>query len=161
MREYAKTDVAFMNSGSLRKDLYAGNITLRDVWEIHPFNNYFVTFRVKGETLASMIAWQAARKGEFMQVSGLRYTFDSSKPFGAQVLSIEVLGRPIEKEKVYSVVVNNYTAGHLYEFFGLSEKDLELTPLPEPDREVFADAIRKQKRIASRVEGRIVDVAKR
>lgn len=161
MREFAKTDVAFMNSGTLRKDLYAGDITLRDIWEIYPFNNHFVTFTVSGKTLRSMIAWQAAGKGEFMQVSGLTYKYDSSKPLGEQVLSIEVGGKPIDDAKIYSIVTNNYVSGHLHHFFGLPEKEIEVAPLQKIDRDLFAEAIRKQKRISSRVKGRIVDVAKR
>jgi 5'-nucleotidase/UDP-sugar diphosphatase len=151
MCAFAGTDVAFANSGGFRKDLHAGKITVRDIWEIFPFNNNFVTLRVNGKMLRAMISWQADGKGELMQVSGLRYTFDSSKPSGQKVLSIEVNGNPVNDDKMYSVVTNNYVGGHLYDLFGIPEKETEL----------FMDAVRKQEHISSRVEGRIIDVAER
>ena len=161
MREFAQTDIAFLNSGSLRKDLYAGNITSRDIWEIHPFNNQFVTFKVSGKTLRDMIAWQAATKGEFMQVSGIRYTYDSSKPFGQQVLSIDLHGKVVDEGRMYSIVTNNYVGGHLHDFFGIPEKGIKLASLQKVDHDLFVDAVRKQGRVSSGVEGRIVDVARR
>jgi 5'-nucleotidase/UDP-sugar diphosphatase len=160
MRAFAGTDISFANSGGFRKDLRAGNITVRDIWEIFPFNNDFVTFSVNGKTLRAMISWQADGKGEFMQVSGLRYTFDSSQPAGQKVLSIEVNGKPVDEDRVYSVVTNDYVGGHLHDFFGLTERDIKLTHLGIVDHEVFVEAVKKQKRISSRVEGRIVDAAK-
>jgi 5'-nucleotidase/UDP-sugar diphosphatase len=160
MRAFAETDLAFANSGGFRKDVLAGNITVRDIWEIFPFNDDFVTFRVSGKMLRAMISWQADRKGESMQVSGLRYTFDSSKPFGQKVLSIEVNGKPVDDDKVYSVVTNNYVGGHLHDFYGVPERKIELTHLGKIDHDLFVEAVKKQRHISSRVEGRIVDVAK-
>jgi 5'-nucleotidase/UDP-sugar diphosphatase len=160
MRGFGSADVAFLNSGTLRKDLYAGDITARDIWEIFPFNNHFVTFRVTGTLLRDMIAWQAAGKAEFMQVSGIRYVYDSSKPDDQRVFSIEVGGKPLDDKTVYTIVTNNYVGGHLHDFFGLREAEIELTPLKGYDHDVFMDAVRQQRRIASKIEGRIVDVAK-
>ena len=161
MREFAQTDIAFMNSGTIRKDLDAGNITVRDIWEIFPFNNNFVTFQVGGKTLRGMLAWQTAGKGEFMQVSGMRYKYDSSRLFGHQVLSIEVGGQPLDDSRTYSIVTNNYVSGHLDDFFGLLEKEIGLTVLPKIDHDLFVEAVKKQGHISSQVEGRVVDVAKR
>jgi 2',3'-cyclic-nucleotide 2'-phosphodiesterase (5'-nucleotidase family) len=111
--------------------------------------------------LRDMIAWQAAGKGEFMQVSGIRYTYDSSKPHGQQVLSIEVDGKPIDDSRLYSIITNNYVGGHLHDFFGIPEKDIELTTIQKIDSELFVEAVQKQKRISSKVEGRITNVAKK
>ncbi len=161
MREFAQTDIAFMNSGTIRKDLYAGDISVRDIWEIFPFNNHFLTFRVTGKTLWKMIAWQAAEKGELMQVSGMRYTYDSSKPFGQQLLSIEVAGEPLDENRTYSIVTNNYVAGHIEDFFGIPQKEIEFTRLDKLDHDLFMEAARKQKNVSSRVEGRMVNVSKK
>jgi len=160
MRAFAETDIAFANSGSFRKDLFAGKITVRDVWEIFPFNNSFVSFRVSGKMLRAMISWQADGKGELMQVSGVRYTFDSSKPPGQKVVSIEVNANPVDDDKIYSVVTNSYVGGHLHDFFGAPERETELSRSDKIDHDLFVDAVKKQKHVSSRVEGRIVDVAK-
>jgi 2',3'-cyclic-nucleotide 2'-phosphodiesterase (5'-nucleotidase family) len=160
MREFAQTDVAFANSAGFRKDLRAGTITVRDIWEMFPFNNNFVTFRVSGKMLRAMISWQADGKGEFMQVSGLQYRFDSSKPLGKKVLSVELIGRPVDDDSMYSAITNNYVGGHLHEFLGVPERQVEVIQLSKVDHEVFVEAVKKQKHISSRLEGRIVDVAR-
>jgi 5'-nucleotidase/UDP-sugar diphosphatase len=160
MRECAHTDIAFANSGGFRKNLYAGSITVREIWEIFPFSNHFLTFQVSGKMLRRMIAWQVSTKVELMEVSGMRYNYNSSKPSGQRVVSIEVNGEPVDDGKMYSIVTNEYVAGHLHDFFGISEKGIALTQLEKIDRDVFVEAVKKQKVISSRVEGRIVDIAK-
>jgi 5'-nucleotidase/UDP-sugar diphosphatase len=160
MREYAHTDIAFANSGGFRKNLYAGSITVRDIWEIFPFSNHFLTFQVSSKMLRRMIAWQVSRKVELMEVSGIRYKHNSSEPSGQRVVSIKVNGEPVDDSKMYSIVTNEYVAGHLHDFFGIPEKDITLTQLEKIDHDVFVEAVKKQKVISSRVEGRIVDTAK-
>ena len=155
MREFAGTDIAFMNSGGLRKDLPAGVITRRDIWEINPFGNTLVVFNVPGDTLLRMLEWQAAGKGEFIQVSGIRYTVDPIKPFGQKVIMATVNGKPIEREKTYSIVTNNYVAGHVRELFGIQQSSISITDLNVIDRDVFMDYIEKQKTVGSAIEGRI------
>ncbi|MCB2205501.1 5'-nucleotidase C-terminal domain-containing protein [bacterium] len=157
MRAYAKADVAFQNSGGIRKDLDAGPITLRDIWEIAPFGNHFVMFQVSGAQLREMIHHQAMVTGEFCQVSGLAYTFDYEAPATQRIRRATVNGRNIKNDEVYSVVTSNYVGGHLHDVFGLPEAEIEVHEvLPtHVDRDVFIDAVRKQKNVRSQVEGRI------
>jgi 5'-nucleotidase/UDP-sugar diphosphatase len=160
MREFAKTDIAFQNSGGLRKDLPKGEIKVRDMWEINPFGNTFVVFEVDGKTLKNMIEWQASGKAELMQVSGIRYVFDSRKKVGERVLSIEVGGKPLDESKRYSIVTNNWVADHLYELFGIPQNSVKVENLGVVDRDVFIEAVKRQRIINSKVEGRIIDIAK-
>ncbi|MFZ4621843.1 MAG: bifunctional metallophosphatase/5'-nucleotidase, partial [Bacteroidota bacterium] len=75
LREYAKTDIAFQNSGGIRKEMLAGNIMVRDLWEISPFGNTLATFNVDGATLRSMIQFQLSMKEESMQFSGIKAVY--------------------------------------------------------------------------------------
>jgi 2',3'-cyclic-nucleotide 2'-phosphodiesterase (5'-nucleotidase family) len=159
MREFAGTDIAFQNSGGLRKDMPKGDITIRDIWEINPFGNTFVIFEVDGKTLRKMIEHQVSGKAELMQVSGIRYVFDSSREPGDRVISIEVNGEPLDENKIYSIVTNNWVAEHLYDLFGISGEGIEFKNLNVVDRDVFIEAVRRQGVIRSYVEGRIVDIA--
>ncbi len=160
MREFCRTDIAFQNTYGLRKDLAAGNITIRDIWEINPFGNEFAIFKVSGATLKKMMEWQVGGKGELMQVSGMRYEFNSSKPLEERIVSIEVSGHPLDDTCVYSIATNSYVAGHLHDLFGLPEKEIRVEYISKVDRDVFINAVKQQKTIRSLVEGRIVDVAK-
>ncbi len=160
MREFAKTDIAFQNSGGLRKDLPRGEIKVRDIWEINPFGNTFVVFEVDGRTLRKMMEWQASGKAELMQISGMKVVIDSRKNVDERVVSIEVGGKPLDENKFYSIVTNNWVADHLYNLFGIPQNSVEIKNLGVVDRDVFIEAVKKQKVIRSEVEGRIIDLAK-
>jgi 2',3'-cyclic-nucleotide 2'-phosphodiesterase (5'-nucleotidase family) len=154
MRSFAKTDIALMNSGGIRKDLAAGPITRRDIWEISPFGNSLVTFNLRGDSLLHMLEWQTERTGEVLQVSGLSYGVDASQLPGHRVVRALVSGKSIDSRGTYSVVTNNYVAGHAAEFLGLSyigERDLQAI-----DRDVLIDAILLHPIVTCAVEGRIV-----
>jgi 2',3'-cyclic-nucleotide 2'-phosphodiesterase (5'-nucleotidase family) len=162
MREATNTDIAFLNSAGIRKNLDAGPITVRDIWEINPFGNTFVTFTVRGDTLRKMMEWQAGVQArEFLQASGLNYVYDSSQPKGQRLLSLEVNGRPLVDTALYSLSTNNYVASHVPEFFGIDQRSVDLTDTGLIDRDVFVAYIRKHKVISSSVEGRIVDVGRK
>ena len=162
MRDFARADVAFQNSGGIRKDLPAGPITLRDIWEIAPFGNEFVMFEVTGAQLRGMLRHQAEVTGEFCQVSGLRYSWDYGAPEGER-LEATVGGEEIDHGKTYTIVTNNYVAGHLHDVFGLPEAGVEVKPVypVHVDRDIFIDYVRRQQRIDSRVEGRITLIGER
>ncbi len=160
MREFAKTDIAFQNSGGLRKDLPRGEIKVRDIWEINPFGNTFVVFEVDGKTLRKMMEWQASGKAELMQISGMKVIIDSRKNVGERIISIEVGGKPLDENKIYSIVTNNWVADHLYDLFGIPQNSVEIKNLGVVDRDVFIEAVKRQKIIRSEVEGRIIDLAK-
>lgn len=159
IRDYAQADVAFQNSGGIRKNMSAGPISVRDMWEIAPFGNEFATFRVTGEQLRAMIEWQHSyAKGELCQVSGIRYVIDISRAKGSRCVQIEVGGKPVDSKREYLIATNNYISGHLYDTFGLPEKEITVEPMlpPQLDRDVFIEYVKKQKRISSKVEGRII-----
>lgn len=156
MKSRAGTDIALMNSGGLRKSMFAGPITRRDIWEMNPFGNTLVTFVINSEQLLQMLEWQAAGKGELMQVSGLRYTYDPDRPAGARILSAEVSGEKVIPGRSYSVVTNNYVGGHARELLGLD--DMTFTDLNLIDRDVLIEYIEEHKTITSAVDGRITNI---
>lgn len=159
MREYAKTDIAIQNSTGIRMPLAAGPVRVGDIWKINPFGNHFVVFEVDGKTLWKMLEFQSSvSTQEWCQVSGVRYTFDSRKPVGSKVQSVEVGGKPLEESRRYSIVTNNYVTSNLVIHFGIESAGLKFKNLPDMDRDVFIKAVREQKVISSFVDGRIQDL---
>jgi len=156
MRAHAKTDIAFQNSGGIRKDLDAGPVRMRDLWEISPFGNELVVFEVTGAQLLSMMAFQGLKEREFCQVSGLRYKYDRNKA-PAEALALTVGGAAVDFGRKYSIVTNNYVGGHLHDVFNLPEAEIQVQTLMPPvsDRDVFIEAVRKQGKIRSATDGRI------
>lgn len=100
----ATIDLAHMNNGGIRAELPAGNITLRNVYEIMPFDNDLVVLTVSGETMRQFIEYLAARQDP---QSGLKLVVDkeTKKP-----LEIYVQGQPFDPQKTYRILVSDYVA---------------------------------------------------
>ena len=154
MRHYAKADVAFHNSGGIRKDLKAGSITKRDIWEIAPFSNHFVVFEISGSELKSVLERNLDGKGKFLQTSGVEVKCDSGRPRGQRILSVKVNGKSLHSEQRYSVAANNYMTENFYHIFHFSPRNCRFHPLPKLDRDVFIEAVQQQKVIEGKLECR-------
>ncbi|RYG94231.1 MAG: multifunctional 2',3'-cyclic-nucleotide 2'-phosphodiesterase/5'-nucleotidase/3'-nucleotidase, partial [Alphaproteobacteria bacterium] len=112
--------ISIANSGGLRASIDAGDITMGEVLTVLPFSNTLATFKIKGSgvvaALENGLSQIADIAGRFPQVAGLKYTFDKSKDVGSRLVG-DVLVQdgdnwvPIDPEKVYGVVTNNYVRG--------------------------------------------------
>ncbi|KAG6372705.1 5'-nucleotidase [Boletus reticuloceps] len=93
VRAYYNTDIAFINSGSLRCDrvIDAGVITVKDMigayHYILPFDNQFVVKRLRGRAIAEALENAACDiiDGRFFQVSGIAFNIDTQAPVGSRV----------------------------------------------------------------------------
>jgi 2',3'-cyclic-nucleotide 2'-phosphodiesterase (5'-nucleotidase family) len=159
IRSYTEADIAFQNSGGIRKGLPAGPIRVRDMWEMNPFSNYFVVFPVTGRELRQILEKQVSSPKEFLQVSGLRYRYDLSLPVGQRVVDVSVGGQPLDPNKSYRVATNNYVLSHFEKFFGIPRGERPIEIFSKLDREVFIEAVDKEGTIRSRVEGRVVPIS--
>ncbi|MEW5800274.1 MAG: bifunctional UDP-sugar hydrolase/5'-nucleotidase [Bacteroidota bacterium] len=157
MRTYAKTDIAFQNSGGIRKDLLAGNITVRDFWEISPFGNTLVTFSIDGKTLRSIIEHQLSLSDDFCQVSGLTYVY-RIKNGEKKLHNVKIGTQLLDETKLYTIVTNNYVAAQSKKYFGINLPEARIRQLNVIDRDVLIDAAKAQKKITAAIEKRIKEV---
>jgi 5'-nucleotidase / UDP-sugar diphosphatase len=155
MREYTKADVAFINSGGMRKNLSKGPIRVKDIWEINPFSDNFVSFYLTGEELLKALEINCSADYELMQVSGVKYVYDAKGSKGKRITDSQVKGKPLVPEKKYKVTVNDYMLDHSEKFIGIGNEKLYYKIYPELDRDIYIKAVKKQKVIASKIEGRI------
>jgi 5'-nucleotidase len=94
-----------------------------EVLTVLPFQNTLSTFRVTGatvvEALENGVSQVEEGAGRFPQVAGLTYAFDPKAEAGSRVSDIMVGGAPIEMDKIYGVVSNNYVrnGGDGYKMF--------------------------------------------
>ncbi len=119
--------IAFANSGGLRSSIDAGDVSMGEVLTVLPFQNTVATFQLKGEDIRAALENGVSQiddgAGRFMQVSGLKYSFDRSKPAGGRVVSVEVKEGdafvPLDPAKTYIVAANNYvrTGGDGFKVF--------------------------------------------
>jgi 5'-nucleotidase len=131
MRAKYKTDFAIQNGGGIRDTFPARtyipantalvrtgtgplDVTLGDALTVYPFGNQIATTVVTGENL-----WKALENGvggnypgdgRFPQVSGLKYSFDSSKPIGSRIVEVTKLdGTALAKDsKEYTLTTLDF-----------------------------------------------------
>ena len=159
-RKVGKADIAIQNGGGLRRTLAAGKITVGDLYEIMPFDNYLVVFDLPGSEIKKAINHGIMNPnmtdGQF---AGLKVEYDSRKPFESRILSITLAdGTPLDMNKTYKVVVNDFmfTGGDKYDF----SKATNVVETYIPIRDCLIDEIKLAKTITPLPVGYIKDIAK-
>ncbi len=131
MRAKYKTDFAVQNGGGIRDTFPAKtyipantslvrtgtgalDVTLGDAFTVFPFGNQIATSVVTGENL-----WKALENGvggnypgdgRFPQISGFKFSFDSTKPAGSRIVEVTKLdGTAIPKDaKQYTITTLDF-----------------------------------------------------
>ena len=128
MRWKTGTDIAFENSGGIRRNIPKGDITKRIIKEVAPFGNTLVTFELKGKKLKQVFETGVERGADRLEVSGVTYKVDPDKPEGERVMDIMVHGKPYEPDATYSITTNNYVVGQAEDkYFGFPVEDFRNT----------------------------------
>ncbi|MFC5653213.1 bifunctional 2',3'-cyclic-nucleotide 2'-phosphodiesterase/3'-nucleotidase [Paenibacillus solisilvae] len=114
MRDAMDADFAFMNPGGIRADLPSGDVNFGDLAKIQPFGNALVKMELTGAQIKILLQqqWGAVPSDtKTLQISGLKYTADFSKPKETRVTVLTKSdGTPIEDGTTYTAVVNNFMA---------------------------------------------------
>jgi 5'-nucleotidase len=108
--------IAIANSGGLRASIDAGEVTMGEVLTVLPFQNTLSTFEITGATLVEALENGVSQveevAGRFPQVAGMTFAWDASAEPGARVTEVMVNEGgtmvPLDPEKTYGVVTNNY-----------------------------------------------------
>ncbi len=154
-REYAGADIAFMNNGGLRKELSAGPIRIRDIWEINPFNNTLVEISVKGSQLIPMMNYSIHHAESFVQVSGMSYVAKKIADRNYDIIDMKIGGKEIDPSRNYTIVMNNYMGQQLDNIFGLKKDDHPIRDYGISDRDVIISVIKSRKIVDQETDGRI------
>ncbi|MFH0882170.1 MAG: bifunctional UDP-sugar hydrolase/5'-nucleotidase [bacterium] len=152
-RDFAGMDISIANTGGIRKDMFAGPMTLRDILEISPFGNELVTFQLTGVDLQKIIEHQAATGGRDNVVifSGLSYKTKDGK-----LVSLRVNGKKIKLKKTYTVVAPDFVTDHAMDYFGLDSAAIEVEKTGYLDRDALVAYAKKYPEIVNKIEGRII-----
>jgi 5'-nucleotidase len=117
-RKATNADVALVNGGSIRADLTfaPGDLTKRSVFSILPFNNPVVKIEVTGDVLRKALENGVSRSaedtepGRFPQVSGIRFSFDASRPAGSRLVDVTINSQPLDDKKIYTLATASFMA---------------------------------------------------
>ena len=172
VRNKVGTDIAFLNSGGIRKDLPKGEITINDIWEINPFGNTIVTFVISGKGLMQMIKNNIKSRvmeidelgsSDMIIVSGIKVVYDPKKVLSGDDNFIEkvlVNGEEISDSKNYTVATNNYVGTQLKKYFGEQQEKITIYDTNIIDRDLMIEAVINQKNINTIIEKRVEDLSK-
>ncbi|MDE0407699.1 MAG: 5'-nucleotidase C-terminal domain-containing protein [Alphaproteobacteria bacterium] len=131
MRIAVGADIALTNGGGIRGDTVypaGSDITGKLVLTELPFGNRTVKLALTGaevrEALEHGVAGVENASGAFPHVSGLRFSFDASRPKGGRVVEVFVGDAPLEPEKTYTLATNDFLArgGDRYAMFEEAER---------------------------------------
>ena len=110
-RMHAGSDVGLMNRGGIRRDVPAGAVTRRELFELLPFDNHLVTITLTGAELAECLRRSVEdRSHSGLEVSGLVIEYRDSDQ-GARYAGAVVGGEALDAARAYRVTVNSFMAG--------------------------------------------------
>ncbi|MDD2773680.1 MAG: bifunctional UDP-sugar hydrolase/5'-nucleotidase, partial [Elusimicrobiales bacterium] len=110
LRSHAKTQVAFQNTHGARADLRKGAVTLRDMYEVMPFENTLVVEELTGAQLEEVMRENIRGNSSGMQESGLEIEYDTAPNGGIGQITVKIGGKPVDPAGWYTVATNNYLA---------------------------------------------------
>ena len=126
-RNLMGADIAFVNGGGVRANINVGEIKLKDIIAVHPYNNMACLIEVTGQQVVDALELGVmglpGESGGFLQVSGLTYIVDATLKSSVEtddkgafvavtgerrVKEVLVGGEPIEADKTYTLAGHNY-----------------------------------------------------
>ncbi|MBK7855451.1 MAG: 5'-nucleotidase C-terminal domain-containing protein [Bacteroidetes bacterium] len=142
---------SFFNNGGLRASLPEGDITVRNIFELLPFENEIAVLTLKGTTVKQLLDYISVKGG--VPVSGLKMKIKDVK-----AIEVFIAGEALDENKTYKIVTNDYLAngGDNLEFMkdalrkefpGTKVRDAVLKNLREKNKKGII--------ISSKIEGRI------
>ncbi|KAF2955674.1 5'-nucleotidase C-terminal domain-containing protein [Marinitoga sp. 38H-ov] len=149
----------------------SGHITLRDINGVYIYPNTLKVLKVTGKDIKDAIEKSAdyfvyengkvdvnkswvdpkPRHYNYDMWEGITYIIDVSKPVGERVVFLEFEGRPIEMDKEYEIVLNNYRAGGGGGYSMFAGKPVVKEVMMEVS-ELMADYIMEHKIIEAKVD---------
>ena len=126
-RAMTGADVAFINGGGIRAQIPAGDITLDQIYSVHPFGNTLCMVEVTGQQILDALEFGACNtpgeSGGFLHVSGLTYEIHTYIPSTVmvdekgmftgvegeyRVKNVVIGGEALDVAKTYSLASHNY-----------------------------------------------------
>ena len=166
MRESSSSDFALMNSGGIRSDLRAGELTYADIFSVSPFDNFPAVVTMTGAEIIETLRLTTSGARGIMQVSGLKYTVDANKdadkPMADRNRLVKVTlsdGTPLDPDKLYTVAMPDFIAmggdGTQPVMQTIPRERLKISYL-KPIRDALVDVLsRRPQPLAPALEGRI------
>eukprot|EP01053_Blabericola_migrator_P008146 Blabericola_migrator_1__8145@NODE_41_length_17267_cov_152_291279_g37_i0_p2_GENE_NODE_41_length_17267_cov_152_291279_g37_i0NODE_41_length_17267_cov_152_291279_g37_i0_p2_ORF_typecomplete_len887_score146_545_nucleotid_C/PF02872_18/1_5e31PT/PF04886_12/0_13BPS/PF08947_10/0_29_NODE_41_length_17267_cov_152_291279_g37_i01239615056 len=141
-----RVDMALQNPSGVREGLAVGDVNVRQVFDVMPFqytiNLLSITGRVLKETLEQQ--WRHDGSTQRLCHSHMTYWYDPSRPVGSRIVgdSIIIDGEPIDMDAVYTMAVDEFLSEGGEGFLALQNHDAS-RKLPWVDYQALSYYIQK------------------
>lgn len=155
MARAAGAEIGLTNTHGLRKDVPAGPMTKRDLYEVLPFRNMLATFQISGKELRSIMTYYFTRNPA-IQITGVKCQWKKLPDGGVEIVNLEVNGKPVDDSRMYIVATTDFFVGQSKEYIGREITNpiyLRETMFSAVEKEV-----RKAKVISSVIENRFQQI---
>jgi 2',3'-cyclic-nucleotide 2'-phosphodiesterase (5'-nucleotidase family) len=166
MRWKTGAEIGFHNSGGIRANILTGPITKRDIFEVSPFRNTLVVFKLTGREIKDLLEHDVDKDWDRLQVSGMSYSYHSksSKPLGQRIECITINGKILAKDgkllhpdRAFTVVSNNYLVSQAEDkYFGFPVGENKDTGILI--NQVLISWLEKHELLDCKIEGRIIKI---
>lgn len=95
-----KIDICLLNHGGIRRTFTQGNLTVRNIFELMPFENQAVVVTLNGNQLLEMVRF-LSESGKGHPISGIKFNANDEN-------SIEINGQKFNPNRNYTIVTNDY-----------------------------------------------------
>lgn len=155
--------LAVTNSGGLRKNVISeGDLTLRDIFELLPFENALVAFDLTGaqvlDLLRVVVSHRDAQSG-----ARIKYRINSEKQpeLESAVLLVDGAEKPIDPKAIYTVVSIDYLLNVTgSDYAAVLKKATNTRPLGLTIRDAITDYVKREtaagRAIKSTLDGRFI-----
>lgn len=126
-REHYGTDMALVQSGGIRADLTDGDITLRDIYSVLPYENRIIPVRLPGRSIRRLIE-KAVNDGAEAALAGVEVTSSD------EGLIIYVNGVRLDDSRDYTIALSEYVTSGGGGFDVISESSY-MMPLDKADKD--------------------------
>lgn len=96
-------DISIINHGGMRNDLPEGPVTLGNIYELSPFDNFLVVLELQADEVRKLGEYIASKKN--MAFQGMKITSENDK-----LTELTINGKALEANKTYLLVINDYLA---------------------------------------------------
>lgn len=165
--EYGRTQgarLALVNGGGIRASLPAGDISRGDLLALHPFDGQVYVREYSGqqirEALEHAVSGPDGEGPQLLQVAGLTYEADTSRPAGQRLRSVHIVDEQgqrhaLNPQRRYGVVLSDFLASG-GDGFGMLRHGRLLATSPLSVRELTGDYIRRHSPLALPCGKRII-----
>uniref|UniRef100_A0A6B0VDP2 5'-nucleotidase n=1 Tax=Ixodes ricinus TaxID=34613 RepID=A0A6B0VDP2_IXORI len=168
---WSDVNAAVVNAGITRTSIQQGIVRRRDIMAAMPFESSLVVLTMTGVQLRKMFdhgiskfTWSGDPEGSFLQVSGMRVTYNFSFPNACRTDTLQILCANcsvpkyefVKPDGIYKIVTTSFIAGGGDGFTFDEEVKRSMTTEGRMDVEVFTEYFRKMSPIKTPEEGRII-----